>query len=499
MKSQTTSRQRWVRSALTLAFIGLSGLYGCDIIDPTQVTNPRTTEEDLANARNPTQALLPGLRAQFARALGATVVTTDIVSDNYSIQSTGLSLELDDPYIIIPDVGTLNSIGGTGAYWNLQELRALADFTLSTAAGDETATSGLIAEVHYYRGMAFLMQGENFVALPIEADGSPIEGRALVERAVADLNQVLTIAPDGALAVPAKAALARAHRVLGNTGEAERFANEVLATNPSFVFSQAYSAAEIDNLPWLFLVSRTSKEMQPLPRLDFLDPKYPTRESAIPAAKAEEMHLILAEVKVSRGDYGAAAGHIADAAALARSRPMATFTDNDERKNANLTVRPRHATFLVRANAESPFRAGLVQNRPGMLLTPTISNTSLNPDSVRALPAAQQEDIRHALYLARQEILFLEGRRMSDLGIRLPMSRREIDTNPNLNDQSVGARPFIPDFIPQGGRMDLFEPASPYQDPSTGTNPSTNQITILADMNRRIAQNYGVVSPFGSQ
>ena len=97
----------------------------------------------------------------------------------------------------------------------------------------------------------------------------------------------------------------------------------------------------------------------------------------------------------------------------------------------------------------------------------------------------------HALFLARQEIFFLESRRMSDLGIRLPMMQREIDANPNINTSSLGAAPVVPDYIPAGEIMDYFDPASPY-DPDG--NLETTEITILVDMNRVLVANG--VSPF---
>ena len=46
----------------------------CDNIDPTDIDNPQTTDEDLANAAEPTRAMLPGLRALFATAISGTTV-----------------------------------------------------------------------------------------------------------------------------------------------------------------------------------------------------------------------------------------------------------------------------------------------------------------------------------------------------------------------------------------------------------------------------------------
>ena len=309
MKDMTWGGRVLARAGIALAALALGLAPGCDFLDPTSVDNPQTTEEDLRTAQNPTAALLPGIRAQFSRALRAVVVTSETVSDNYSIESTGLSKEVDDPYLINPSVGMITGGPGsvTGAYFHLQELRALADFLLNEIApNDTTAVPAALAEARFYRGMALLMQGENFIAVPTELDGEPIPAEQLLERAATDFEAVLATDAEGNvalpdLATPARAALARTHRMLGNAAEARSFAEAALADDPEFVFAREFDAVTIENGPYLYLIARATQEMQPLPRLDFLDPKYTTPEAPIPYLKAEEMHLILAEVALAGG------------------------------------------------------------------------------------------------------------------------------------------------------------------------------------------------------
>lgn len=278
----------------------------CDFLDPTEVSNPNTTIGDLAQAAEPTSALIPGLRAQMARAVRAVTQTTDLVSDNFGIAFTNITGELGDPYLVAPDGGSFNSTGAIGAYWNTQELGALADFVIdSIAPNDETATEAQLAEAHYYRGMAYLMQGENFIGVPTGPDQEPTPWAGLLDLAHQDFNAALSLAPAPELDLALKAALARMYRDLGSPDEAEQYALEALAADPTFLVLQEYSAGEIEN-PF-FEEDRT---MQPLPRLDFLDPKYVSRDAAIPVAKAEEMHLILAEVAMIRDDYAGVAGHL---------------------------------------------------------------------------------------------------------------------------------------------------------------------------------------------
>lgn len=465
-------------------------LAGCDFLDPTKVQNPSTTDEDLAEAREPTTALLPGLRAQFARALDPTI--PEVVSDNYSIHGTGINKTNDFPRQITSDL-----IGGV--YTLAQELRALADFVLDDIVpNDPTATAEQRQEVQYYRGMAFLLLGERFVAVPVVEDGPPVPATQLLQSAVTELGAARAAAPGGAFDLQAAAALARAHRRLGNVAEAESFAAEVLTADPSFLFAAGYDASTVQNIPFLFLVVRSLQEMQPLPRLDFLDPKYTSRDAAIGVSKAEEMHLIRAEVHFSRGEWAAGRERIAQAVELADTRATRGFSDTDQRLNEDLSIRPNDASIVVRADAASPYRAGLVLTRGGgtpPITTPIVSGTSLDADSIRAIAETDEESLLHALHLARQEILFLEGQRMADLGIRLPIALTEIESNPNIASGDPGTLVEVPSYLPPEDQMDLFTPVTPYdmsQDPPVLV---TTEITGLWDLNRVLAQQR--VSPFG--
>ncbi len=491
------SRRRLVRTVNVLALATLAGLTAgsCEFLDPTRVDNPRTTDEDLARAQNPSASLLPGLRAQFSRMVQSTVIVTENASDNYSIHGTGL-LPYDLPGLIEPH--TVNATGAAvGMYWNTQELRSLATFLIDVIMPDDgRKTAAMVAEAHYYRGMASLHLAENFAAAPVEADGVPQTPAQLFALAEADL----LVARDdgGAIGSAAKAALARLYRSTGNGAQADGHAAEVLGADGAFVFAAEYDAASVPNQPFAFLVARTLKEMQPLPRLDFLDPKYTSNEASIAVAKAEEMHLIRAEVAMAEGRWAEGAGHLADAIELARSRPAATFNENDQRLNRDGTPRPRHTTILVAADPESELRAGLVLDRPGPVVARPISGTSLDADSVRTIPPADPDALLHALYLARQEIMLLEGRRMADLGIRLPMMLREIETNPNIGFGDPGTQVHIPAWIPPDDQMNLFTPASPYPPgtaPADPTAPSTVEVVIMHDLNRILVQNRQAALP----
>lgn len=462
----------------------------CDAINPTQVNNPTTTDDDLAQATNPTAALLPGLRAQFARMINAYVVAAEVISDNYSIHGTGIVVDMDEPHEVTPDLVNSTGTSASGAYWNVQELRALADFVINEIAPEDAgAPPQLVAEAHYYRGMAYLTMGEVFSNVPHEEDGTPQAASVALGKAITDLQAATGFGPQ------ANAALARAHRLLGDAGAAASAANAALSSDPMLLYTQGYDATSISNTPVAFLVLRALQEMQPLPRLDFLDPKYTDREAAIPIAKAEEMHLILAEIALASGNMADARTQLANAITLAGTRGMVSFDDIDERRNADLSLRPRSSEILIRADADSPYRAGLVLDRPSDgLMIPNVSGTSLDADSIAGLSDASE--LWHALWLARQEIMLLEGRRLADLGIKLPMMLREIDQNDNINEGDPGTLPIVPGYIPQNPRyaMDIYTPLALYDGVDPGVPLIETQVTIHVDMNKVLVANNA--SPF---
>ncbi len=482
MKDVNRTKHRGRGPSLRLILAAAVLMAGCDFLDPTAVENPRTTSEDLASADNPTASMLAGLRAQFARLISTTSVVPEVVSDNFSVHGTGLFKDWDFPRDVTPSV--INSTGtATGVYWQAQELKALATFVIEDIVpGDATAEPADVAEAYYYRGMAYLVLGENFSFAPIEPDGAALAADQLLDLSLADLGQAT------AFGTQTQAAMARAYRLKGEASSAVSAAMSALG-NPTFAFLQEYDASSITNQASWFLVLRALQEMQPLPRLDFLDPKFLDREAGIAVAKAEEMHLIMAEAALAANQLGQGASHLSDAISLALSRGTESFSDDDPRLNEDLSIRPRDAAIMIRADASSPFRAGLVLTRPGGTTQYVLSGTSLDADSVAALTGA--DELWHALHLARQEILFLEGRRMSDLGIRLPVMLREIDANESITEGGPGTTPVVPAYIPASDFIDLYSPKSPYDGDE---NLVETEITIQVDMNKVLTENR--VSPF---
>lgn len=492
----STSTHTAAAVLLGLLLLGLS-LSGCDFLDPTEVENPQSTEDDLEGTPNLVNVFLPGLEAQFARALGSTVVTTEIASDNYSINGTGLGgTAMDFPERITPNTFVINNReDDTGSYWNLQELRALADYVLTEILPeDEDASDADVALVHYYRGMAFLMQAENFSAVPIEEDDTPRPAAELYTLAEAAFEEARSLSNSEIIMLRTNAALARLHRGLGNPADATDYAQDALSIDEDFVIEQEFDAQNLVNAPHIYLVTRSLKEMQPLPRLDFLDPKYTSREAGIVIAKAEEMHLILAEAALVQGNPNAARDNLSDVLTLIEEddeRPSINFEDEDPRFDNNLNPRPRTSDIKVAFEPSAPFVEGLVLDRPcpedvECIETPSVSATSITEDDI---DAASGDELVRLLYQMRQEVLFLEGRRLHDLGLRLPMMLPELEQNPNIAAGDLGTETIIPAYIPPANEMDLYTPVEIYDSGET----IEDEITMLHDMNRILAEERGLV------
>lgn len=448
---------------------------GCELIDPTDVRNPQIVEDNIIGQAATAAAALQSARFGFADLLDNTAYFTDVVSDNYDNVATFISPSADNPSAIRPDDLTLN---GAALYSIAQRERAqITYFLASIVPNDPNAAATVAGDLKFYRGMATLILGENFAFAPSVPGGAALSSNQLLDLAIADFTDA-TSPRSAAIQQAALFALARAQHARGNKAAATTAANNALASasGATYLFSSPYDAATQVNTFYTFAVSRNLNDIQPLPRLDFLDPKYTSTSASIAALKAEEMYLILAEVALSDNNLAGARTNMLAAMALARGtsggRTSANFTDADPR-----TGRPNADTVLVRASATAPPIAGLVKRRSGSSVAQkAFSNTSVDSSMINALVTGE-EHLR-MLHLLRQEIFFAEGRRMSDLGIRLPIIQREIETSPTIAPGDPGTASLVPAYIPAGSGLDAFT-----------SDATAGLITITSDMNQILATN----------
>jgi hypothetical protein len=474
-------------------------LPGCDLVDASKVENPSITDDNLReNATGGTAAVVSGVRRQLAVVEGIQSLVGDLASDNLDNRASFYDNTLNFPRIITPTSFTYDA-----CYLGMLTLNALADFGLSVIVPiDKNATNDQIAEIHFYKGMALLLLGENYSKFPIVENGPAVTSRDAITLAVAEFNTALPLIGPASATTQAMRAncylgLARAYRMLGNKAAAQTAATSALGVAASgtftggatYVFSSAQDAANGPTSTLLAaLVTRASNDIQPNPRLDFLDPKITTNALPMPVLKAEEAHLILAEIALANGDLPGARTSMTNAVTLALTRTKASFKDNDTR-----TGRPNNSTMTVFTDEGHTYPAipGLIIARSGATLNvPTVSGTSQTAASITALaslpsgsgPNTQRFEHIRILYLLRQEIFYGEGRRMTDLGVRLPVPKRQLDGNPNIAGTG-GDVVVVPSYIPPSDEWRAFS-------------VSGTVVTIKWDLNKEIAANINTVSPF---
>ena len=229
---------------------------------------------------------------------------------------------------------------------------------------------------------------------------------------------------------------------------------------------------------------------QPLPRLDFLDPKYfqlsATEQRPINIAKAEENYLILAEACLAAMDEAGAKDYMRQLLVLVQSRPVQDGINDqlEGRFNGGFKHYPDSPEYRVAASEGEPFREGLVLDRrkPALISIPYISGTSVTDEMIDN--ASGIDGTLELLYLMRQEIFFAEGRRVADLGIRMPVCEVEAANTPSAAGYIDAV---IPPFIPLNQGMDDFT-----------MDEDAKEVTITYNMNRIIVENKSseYVAPF---
>jgi len=191
--------------------------------------------------------------------------------------------------------------------------------------------------------------------------------------------------------------------------------------------------------------------------------------------------LILAEALVSDGNLAGAETTLKGLLQLINDRPTSTFNnDQQDRTQNNPGSRPDNSEVVVAASAQDSFRSGLVLDRKsGNITVPTISGTSVSPQMIEVAMASEQAALE-LIYLLRQEIFIGEGRRLSDMGVRLVISEIEYLANENIDEDHPGTIPVIPPFIQSiSTEMDAFT-----YDAEAGTSVITHNINRIISTNR---------------
>ncbi|WP_268223980.1 tetratricopeptide repeat protein [Sinomicrobium oceani] len=439
------------------------------------VENPNVTEDVYLENPHSVSSWVVGLKRQLAVTTNTVNVNVAITSDNYFNNYSQYSKVFDIPQIDYFDVD-VNSLQA-----DVQALREMAVYGLDKViTADASATAEDEAFMHFCLGYANILGGELFTGLPEANLGKMLTSGEILTLAVGNLDAAISLETDPKNIQVYHLLKARAYRSLGDVTHAVREA-EISLSDPSLLYQIEFDGQngvrnEMQNAVFDALPNR----LAPLPRLDFLDPKYyavgppTTDQKPVALAKAEEAYLILAEAYLSEQNTGKAREVLQKLLILVGERPVVRVDDSGETRNGgNRTDYPLTAV-PVRFDSTGPFREGLILDRQaGNIAVHTVSGTSVTLSDIAH--AGGVDELLYQVYLLRQEIFIGEGRRLTDLGIKYPVSQTEQDNNPNVPDAYIIAQ--LPAFIPGNGGMDNFS-----------TEPD-GSITIETDMNRIIVQN----------
>lgn len=463
-------------------------LASCELIEPADIQNPNVAEKDFLENPNAMSAWVNGEDRTLSETVGLFAECTELMSDNMMNDYTLGSKEFDKPVIQSRDV-FVNKMSHAVA-----KLREQADFGLNTVAkADRTTTEEQLFRLSLCKGYSYLLAGEYFTGMPVEAHGPAKAWEENLNMAISTFNKAMTLADSETQKAVVSALQARAAHRLGNKQEAVEYAEAALNYDNNFAEMAKFDGKQnfISGIQMYTAGDGANNKLfgtcfQPLPRLDFLDPKYFMRSSvdgrSICIAKAEEPMMILAEAALSEGDLAKAKKHMNDILSLVATRPVGEKVDDriEDRGATKAVQYPDTTTYRVRASSQEHYREGLVLNRRKLITVPMISGTSVTSQMIE-----QSRDVDSSLellYLMRQEIFFSEGRRAADLGIRMPLYDVQINGTTNGKEFSEA---LIPDYIPLKKGMDAFD-----------MDKEKKTVTIKYNMNKVLVEHKEEAIPF---
>lgn len=472
-----------------MAFCAITtlSLSACDLLEPSDIVNPNVDEDTFKNSSNALKTWINGTNSTFATTIGEFAEFTEILSDNYFNNSTQGSKVFDFPTLLYTDPDVTNLQRGIGT---IREMALNGLNNISKA--DQGMTSDQELNLRYIEGYSYLLAGEYFVGLPEENGGDVKDWKHNLNKAIDTFNLCLKLAETDSDKAFINTLLARAYYKLGDKQQAVAFSNSALKLSADFVRQVTFDGKNgVENSFQGFIYGMPyGTSYQPLPRLDFLDPKYfqttdQLEQRPICIAKAEEPYMIIAEAEIADNDLGKAKQTMCQLLGLVKSRPVMKGVNDqvEQRGMGGFKEYPDSSGYRVAASANDSLRAGLVlyRKKPHLVDIPYVSGTSVSEKMIAQCDT--QDDLLKLLYLMRQEIFFGEGRRAADLGIRLPLCEVEA-ANAQAGDY-INAQ--IPSFIPLNQDMDAF------------TMDKQNMTVVMKyDMNKVIVENKNseYVAPF---
>lgn len=452
-------------------------IVGCEAVDPTNVVNPNLSEAALVGQPNSSQSWLNGMERQLAVTANNNLIVAEIASDNYVNTQTFFNQFVDGLNIDFQDDDVDDS------QFHIGRLREMALFGLNEIGpNDPNYSAAIQAEYEFFAGLSHLLAGMYYQALPGAAAGPVLSRDAHLDAAINYFNASEASNPN----TSAKMGLARAYYLKGDAANAVAAADAAIAAEPDFLrvitFDPQNSRGNsnsnnytVNSLQDALYDRGSFDDLQPLPKLDFLDPKFSVvssnTDADIPLLKIEEAHLIKAEAANAAGNDPGAVTALTDLFAVVAARPVRTINDAAEnRTERNPGSRPDSTDITVDG------RSGLVLSRTsGTVDIPSVSGTSYDAAMVGTLTG---DDMLEAIYNIRQEVFIAEGIRMMDMGLTLVVSQNESLLNDNVSAGDTEAD--IPAFLAGiAGQIDAIT-----YDPAARTCTIDNDITALIVANK---------------
>ena len=454
-------------------FTTLFLIVGCgdfnETLDFTEVNNPNLSESSVVGQPNSATLWKMGIERDLSRTLNEILILAELGSDNYANTQTYYSQFLDELDIRTtdPDIrDTQNQIA---------RIAKMAKYGLSDVGpGDPEYTKEIEAEFHFFLGLSRLYAAMYFSKLPDETLGVPKDSDTNYSSAITSFASAISIneKPEYHLAH------ARAQYYLGKSAEAVTAAKAALALDADFLRSADFDEKEgPSNTMESALYERgTFDDFQPLPTLDFLDPKYSylsaDLDPSVHIFKAEEAPLILAESYHADNKLTDMKDSLNDLLSVIEDREVREIDDTGETRGdqdnaVDDDIRPSNASDTVNG------RSGLVLDRlTDDVSIPSVSGTSLK--SIVITSMAIDDSSLELIYRTRQEVFIAEGIRFVDMGVKLVINENEILQNDNVKDGDPGTTPVIPSFINAvKTKLDAFS----YD---KNTNTATTEINVNA-------------------
>ena len=363
----------------------------CGLFSPDDVKNPNVGSSDFETSPQAMTLWVNGAKANFAVAMGNFAEYTGLLSDDLYNNSSRSSKTYDQLDINYTD-GEVFKLST-----HIGKLLQTTDYGLDILVNRAPdVTDDLLFHLHYIRACAYLLAGENFVALPSEAHGEVMEGDGLITLALKELDnseETACSARDRALLALLKA---RGLRDLGRMSEAVEYAKLSLNYSPVLLYNVEFdgfngcnnSLHEYIALGLFTILDRMQYQVVKFPMADYWN-------EPIAIAKSEEAYLIMAEAAAWEGR-------------------------------------------LDEARTQLELMLQLVEDRAS-----TATMTSVTAEQLAEV--TDRDSMLVTIYLLRQEVFFGEARRSADLGIRLPMAQVEVMEYDELPAQY--SKPFIPAYL----------------------------------------------------